>query len=205
MKKHLGRFKKLFLLILMTCFSQVHASSVIDSLQQTLSNNLPDSQRIETHILLYKSYMDADMRDDASKQLNKAFELATKTGDKSRLAQVYLNLGSYNNTIDNYIVALANLMEALRLFREIKFPRGEAASLMNIGITYYTIKEYSEALNYYHQAEELYLKNNDFEKADIVKYLNANVLLQKGWLNASMKMFREIIESGKNIADQRKN
>ena len=147
MKKHLGRFKKLFLLILMTCFSQVHASSVIDSLQQTLSNNLPDSQRIETHILLYKSYMDADMRDDASKQLNKAFELATKTGDKSRLAQVYLNLWSYNNTIDNYIVALANLMEALRLFREIKFPRGEAASLMNIGITYYTIKEYSEALN----------------------------------------------------------
>ena len=193
MKKRLDGLCKLVLFLLMTCYFQVHAGAVNDSLQQKLSNNLPDSQRIEIYILLYKSYMDADKRDDASKHLNKAFDLATKSRDKRRLAEVYLNLGGYNNTIDNYKVALTNLMEALRLFREIQYPRGEAASLMNIGITYYTIEEYNEALNYYHQAEELYIKNNDLEKADIVKYLNANVLLKKGWLNSAMKMFREII------------
>ena len=192
-------------MLVMTCSFQCHGGTTIDSLHKELLKSFPDSIRIETLNNLYKAYMVADMRDEAYQQLNSAFDLATKTKDRKRLAETYLNLGSYNNTIDNYNVALANLLEALRLFREINYAKGEAATLMNIGITYYTIEEYSDALNYYHQAEELYLKNNEPDKADIVKYLNANILLNKGWLNSAMKMFREIISSGKNISDQRRN
>ena len=96
--------------------------------------------------------MERDMRTEALQYLKKTFALATKSGNKEKLAWCYMNSGQYNNAINNYVVALDDLMEALRLYRELKHTKGEAATLMNLGIAYFTMKDYERALNYFHQS-----------------------------------------------------
>ena len=179
------------------------SSTTIDSLQNLLLKSQSDSDRFKIHNRLFDAFMGNDMRGPAFYQLNKMFELANQSGNKKNLANAYYNLGVYNNNIDNYVVALTYLMESLKRYRDINDQKGEAASLMNIGIAYYILKEYSDALNYYHQAEILYQKNNDQQKVDIVKYLNANIFLQMGLPNAALKIFREILSPGININIQR--
>ena len=205
-KKINQAFFFLSMLAMLAASNQVFASSAssIDSLQQLLLKSQADSERFKIHNKLFDAFMANDMRAPAFNQLNKMFELANRSGNKGNQANAYYNLGVYNNNIDNYVVALTYLMEALRRYRDIQDTKGEAASLMNIGIAYYTLKEYSEALNYYHQAELLYLKNNDQQKVDIVKYLNANIFLQMGLPNAALKIFKEIVTPGVNISEQRK-
>ena len=146
-----------------------------------------------------------DKRTEAAQYLKKASALAAKSGDKKQLALCYMYFGQFNNAINNYVVALDDLMEALRLFRELKDTRGEAATLMNLGITYFTMKDYTAASNYFLQSEKLYIKNNEPEKVDIVTYLNANVFLQKNYPFAAIKIFQGILTSGKKVNDQRKN
>lgn len=183
----------------------IYGNNKIDSLNIELTKSLPDSQRIDVLLKLFYENMQHDERQDAYHNLSQAFSLAKKSNDKFRLASAYLNMGTYNNNISNYVDAIDYLLDALQLFREVKHKKGEATTLMNLGLTYTSMKDYAESVNYYHQSEVIYRQINEPEKAAIVKYLYGINLLEKGLPLAAIKIFKSLIDEKKAISEQQKN
>jgi len=81
------------------------------------------------------------------------------------VANVYSRMG-------NYPKAMALYLEKLKLEESGKNPRNLASVLLNIGILFFSQKEYIEALRYYKKADSLIIEN---KINDLIPYININL------------------------------
>lgn len=65
-----------------------------------------------------------------------------KIGDKRAIASSYNNIGNTYEGKGNYEKALENHLMALKMFKELDYKRGFAASCLNIGGVYFIKHNY---------------------------------------------------------------
>jgi len=96
-----------------------------------------------------------------------ALAIYIENNDSSKIARMYLNIGSDYHKIDKFELALINFQKAKEGYEELGIQKGVAQCTDNIGIIYSDLKNYKKALENYQEALQLRLKENSPYKAAI--------------------------------------
>jgi len=133
----------------------------IDSLQNLLKTNIPDTTLINTlNTLAWElSYKNIDT---AILLSNRALKLAEPQDMKKEIAESYHNLGRFHQLRGVYSESLYYYSRALAIWNELEkesstnrksyFIRRKSASLGNTGIVYFNQGDYPRAMDYYLKA-----------------------------------------------------
>ncbi|MDP1803520.1 MAG: tetratricopeptide repeat protein [Bacteroidota bacterium] len=84
-----------------------------------------------------------------------AFKIAERNKYQHGLAQSYANIGSAQNTIGKYDIAIKNFISAAELFEKLKNRTGLSNVLNSIGNAYLGIKNNNKAYEYYLKAYDI--------------------------------------------------
>ncbi|MBL7911700.1 MAG: tetratricopeptide repeat protein [Bacteroidia bacterium] len=84
-----------------------------------------------------------------------AFKIAKRNKYEHGLAQSYANIGSAQNTIGKYDIAIKNFISAAELFEKLKNRTGLSNVLNSIGNAYLGIKNNDKAYEYYLKAYDI--------------------------------------------------
>lgn len=131
---------------------------------------------------------------DLSKGLEyylKALRIAEQIEDSLRLGTVLQNMAALNEDLGNLNEAKIDYQKALGIFELLGHERGIALVAMNLGETYFKLKDYSPAMVYTEQARKSFQKQNDTylpaSNAQIGKihlkngdYIKAKIILLEG-------------------------
>ncbi|MEO6305920.1 MAG: tetratricopeptide repeat protein, partial [Bacteroidia bacterium] len=84
-----------------------------------------------------------------------AFKIAKRNKYQQGLAQSYANMGSAQNTIGKYDIAIKNFISAAELFEKLKNKYGLSNVLNSIGNAYLGVKNNDKAYEYYLKAYDI--------------------------------------------------
>ncbi|GEM_PF-3301898 len=111
--------------------------------------------------------------------------------DNNGIAESYNRIALVYERLEEYDLAVSQMIEALKIHEKSKNLRGQAQVLNNIGIIYNTLGETEKSLQYYWQALELFRKTKNNQEAanvlnnigtsyfDILKFDSAIVMIKQ--------------------------
>lgn len=137
------------LFVLMASFFIAQHSAKIDSLQSRLTQNIHDTDKVNTMSYLSRETL---LKGDPNASLDwaqKAFELAEKINFKRTLSGIYNNLGNAYSSLSRYPEAIRNFQKALDIRLKLNDKKGIAAMYNNIGIIYYNLADFPKTLEYF--------------------------------------------------------
>lgn len=142
----------------------------IDSLENVLKSNPPDSLRLKTINRLSDYYYDTD-EDRFITLSEEALRLINSTKNKYEIANVYFNNAMAAEVRGDYIASLGHNAKALQLYQELNDSLSVSSIFNNIGIAYNQIGDYSMAVYYLLKGSELDEQRNNFVSASTF-YIN---------------------------------
>jgi signal transduction histidine kinase len=151
-------------------FAQNRYQKRIDSLENVLTTNLPDSLRLKTinHLAGYYSETNEDRFLELS---DEAIKLINSTKNKYEIANAYFNNAMAAEVRGEYIASLGYNAKALQLYQELKDSVSVSLIFNNIGIAYNQIGDYSMAVYYLLKGAELDEQRGNLASASIY-YIN---------------------------------
>lgn len=152
----------LFILAFALATSLVHAQKVelIDSLEQELKKEIPDSGKIEILLALSKAYEFVDFS-KCFVYAQDAVSLAEEKDLQLEKAKSYANLAHLYTLSGDYSSALKFNNKAQQSNLELKDSVLIANTYRNIGVDYYDLGEYDESYFYLTQSYSLAKANSD--------------------------------------------
>lgn len=143
--------------------------------------------------------------DSAAGRLRRAIRLSEQdAGEAGRLSlarsqhALAITLRKQGNGAD----AEEHHWRALRLYRELSDPVGEAASLNGIGTLYYDRGEYGEALRFCTEARCIAEETDDWDNRADVLYTLAKIHTSRAERNEALVLFREAWEIYRELDDR---
>ncbi len=117
--------------------------------------------------------------------------------NQEQSAQIYNNIGFLYRKLEDKDKSLQTLTQALAAAKESKKPEIIITTLLNIGVTYSTTKNYKLAQDNYAQALSIAKKNNlTIQTAETYNYISANE-----WLQAKNETALDNVQQAINIAE----
>lgn len=135
-------------------FSSVAQDKLMDSLQSALTAQKEDTSRVNTLLLISKTYLGSSP-DDAIAYGHKARDLAVKLQFKKGEAYALKNIGIGYYVQAKYIETLDYWQKSKAIFEAINDKTGVANILNNMGAIYSNQADDSKALDYYLQSLKL--------------------------------------------------
>jgi signal transduction histidine kinase len=160
----------LILLISNPLGAQNRHQKKIDSLENVLKSNLPDSLRLKTINRLSDYYYDTN-EDRFITLSEEALRLINSTKNKHEIANVYFNNAMASEVTGDYIASLGYNAKALQIYQELNDTVSVSSIFNNIGIAYNQIGDYSMAVYYLLKGSELDEQRNNFVSASTF-YIN---------------------------------
>ena len=123
-------------------------SSKVDSLINLLTTTKDDTLKVT---ILNRLFLEFEYTDDvkAFDYLNKSLELCKKSNYQKGLFTTYTNFAYYYEDKSNFHQALTNYTFALKAAEKLSNSIGIGASYNSIGVVYYYLGNYQEALKIY--------------------------------------------------------
>jgi two-component system NarL family sensor kinase len=131
--------------------------SIIDSLQNELKKNIPDSAKVYILTKIDWEYRATD-KQKALDYANKALALATKINFTEGVGFSYMAIGNVYGYYNEYAMALENYNKALPFFEKINKDFRLAQLYDNFGYTYSEFDP-EKAVAYLQKALDIYIKN----------------------------------------------
>jgi signal transduction histidine kinase len=150
--------------------AQRKTKDVVDSLENLLTQSLPDSQRLRAINYLVFHYNDVNT-DRFIELSEEALRLVGSTRNKWEIGTVYLNMGLATESKGEYMASLAYNAKALQVFQALGDSASISSILNNIGIAYNQIGDYSMAVYYLLKAIEIDEARKDLAGAG-TEYIN---------------------------------
>ncbi len=117
--------------------------------------------------------------------------------NQEQSAQIYNNIGFLYRKLEDKDKSLEILGKALTSAKESQKPQAIITTLLNIGVTHSTHKNYKVAQDYYNQALNIAKKNNlAIQTAETHNYISAN-----NWLQTKNEIALENVEQAIKIAE----
>ena len=144
--------------------------SVADSLKGLLDDDLDDKKRADVladlaYELRYINF------DSAVHYGSQAIEVAKEAGDQKALAKAHNSLGIVYAKNGSLISAMDEYMASLKIKEELGDGPGVAIMYLNIGEIHFNLRNYEQAQEFFTQAEEGFISENNHQKLSWV-YLN---------------------------------
>lgn len=136
-------------------------------------------------ILLFSSGIWAQSPNDALKEKIKRYNK-----EDTVLVEMLIDF-CINQTFEVNEEMLETAKRSLQLSKKIHYKKGEIRSLNNIGNYYYQLSVYDKAVEYYSQALNQSIQNNDINNIIISKSNLASLYTRTGETNKSVKLFIE--------------
>ncbi len=89
--------------------------------------------------------------------------LKNEENNTQKLATLYSNIAASYRETGNYTEAIKNGKEALKIIGKERLIDIEASVKLNIGVSYYKLKEFKKALSFLSSANKIALENGSFE------------------------------------------
>lgn len=155
---------------------------------------------LDSYYNLGHFYSNFDQHKQAIEYLEKAVVLGKKLNNKQRLAMIYNNLGLMYQYTGKHSQAIEPLIKSLKLKEELG-DKTMFFALFNIGINYVSQDKYDEGLDYYQQALDYSLNNNN--KSEIaLSYKNiGDVYNEKENFNQAIEYYDKAFELFKELND----
>lgn len=116
-------------------------------------------------------------------------------GDRYGIALAYTNLGVLFNALGLHQSALEQLLQALKLFREIGSQRMEADLLVNLALTYHYLGDQVQSVDYTNQVLSQ-VEDQNFQHIITPAYLNLGRALEAlGHVDEARSAYQKVAES----------
>jgi CHAT domain-containing protein len=138
----------------------------------------------------------------ANKYFRRSIELNQLSGDKVRVAESLLKIGTILNNLSKYADALASLEKALEIYREIDEKSGISDALNQIGFVYLKMGDYDKALEKFNEAIKITKEQKDqWGLAGI--YNNMAIMLQNvGRTEKALDYYKSALAIYEELKDQ---
>ncbi len=166
---------------------------VIDSLENALQKNRTDRSRTEIFLALADAFMDTN-NDSALFYAQKAFALATASGDKESEAAACRQTGLIFGNNDENGKALDYFQRALSLYMTVGKKDKIALTYDNLSITEYFLNHYEEAGTYANQALTLGREINDKEVIGTSLFYLGNISKRKNNFDQAIAYYQQSLE-----------
>ncbi len=168
-----------YILLIFNSFTSFSQEQVIDSLRQLLSQDIPDTSRIEVFKEMSKiyGYMNAD---SGIYYAVKANEIAVRIRDTMEIART-INYESIAHWIKgDYDTAIALNKQALSYFLVLNDSNGIASCYTNQGILYDNQGKHLLALENYIESSKYFVAGSEYENMDWMSlYVNMGAVYQR--------------------------
>ena len=173
----------------------VLASLSTDSLKNVLNDSdLNDTNRINTHILLSKNYLDNSEFKNSRLHAEQALKLADKINFRRGIARSWFMLGSSLKSIGKYDSAIICHKKSLQIRLKLKNKRAIADCYNSIGDSYNNLGKYKESLQYFLMALKSYQEMKD-EPGEAWSYCNIGVIYtNQNEFEAAIENYRKAID-----------
>jgi signal transduction histidine kinase len=149
------RFIAVFVLSCCTVSGFVQQPLNIDSLKKLLcTENKEDTTRVHRLMHLANAYV-YNKPDSGMYYANSGLQLSRKLGYTNGEAWAYRDLGGTYMVLGDYAQAMQNMLQALRLYRQMKSEGNMGYTENYIGDIYKEIGDYKQALHYYFGARKM--------------------------------------------------
>ncbi|MEM9834233.1 MAG: tetratricopeptide repeat protein [Bacteroidota bacterium] len=150
--------------------TETKAQHEIDSLNQRLSTEISDQQRVDIYNRLARiQYTDSFVVATTSK---KALQLAQKINYPEGLSDAYYNLGLSAKEKYDYQQATAWYTKALHTAQQVSYRNGQAKACFGLGQTYREQGQFSKAHEYHTRALEIYTElGNKLREAVTIMFI----------------------------------
>lgn len=174
----------LWLLVIGPSRTPAFAQRNVDSLENLLRQNQPDSVRIRILNNLNEVYYDKD-QNRFSELSRQAASLTKNTTRQQSIVVAYLNWASANEIIGNYDTSILYNQKALEIYKSMSDSLGISAALNNMGITYMQMGDYSSSVYSINQAVTIDEVSMDTFNL-CIDYINlADVYLRAGYVDVA--------------------
>ncbi len=167
---------KTFLLSLLLAFSGVVFANNknIDSLHVLLLSTDGTIEKIALECKLSESYSEIGEFELGGEYANEALITATAINDEKSIAKCYYSLSRLNQYIGDFNKALSFHYLAIPLFEKVKAHENLAWTYLNMGICYYSQKNYKPAIKIEKKALDLFNRINHHQ-GQAYTYLNLSL------------------------------
>ncbi|MFZ1786092.1 MAG: tetratricopeptide repeat-containing sensor histidine kinase [Ferruginibacter sp.] len=192
------------------CAEAFAQQKTIDSLQQLLSKEKSDTQRINLSLQLANIHRFSNV-DTALLLGSFALQQAIKIKFKKGEGFAWHTLGIIHDIQGHYDSALFNYQKALRIFESANIEKGKATALLSIGGYYYYQSDFAKGADYMLQALRINDAINDKEGLGAT-YNNLGSLYmdKKDYPNALQYLkkalaIKQLLNQGRNLASTMNN
>jgi tetratricopeptide (TPR) repeat protein len=154
---------------------------VIDSLEQLLAKQKPDTAKLRTYYKLVQLWCDNDAR-KALTYANEMADLSDSVGSKKGKARALNGLGNIYLNQGDYQKALFSFLQSLRIYELVGDTQSMAAIFNCMGNVYSRLKRFETSSEYYQTAIQLYRRKGSRHTKDLGQcYANlGSVIIELG-------------------------
>ncbi|NJL14813.1 MAG: DUF5112 domain-containing protein [Microscillaceae bacterium] len=88
--------------------------------------------------------------------------------------------------------------QALKLARQITYPKGEAYALNNLGVSFFELGDYAKALHFYQKALPLFKKYN--LTGIVFAYNNIGMVAeQRGQVSKALQLYQKALQAARRL------
>ncbi len=174
--------------------------NTIDSLQHVLTQQIHDTDRVNTNLQLAKKFRNTDAN-KALQYAQEAHALSTGIHYQMGVATSADLMGILYNGFGDYRKALYYHFLSIKIFEKLGYIKGIAFAYNNIGAVHSHLKNYSKSESYYLKSLELKLQNN-MQKEASSSYVNlGNLKMYSKQLDACIKYYTMGLTNANKFGD----
>ena len=153
-----------------------------------------------SHTLVGEIMRDLKKYKDALKHFKIALDLAEKNGNKKMLPAALANIGNIYFEKGELNKAVEYYRRGLKIAKEINLRKSYIAlNSYNLGITYYRLKKYSEAVKFLKEALNIYNQLKDTRSKINSAYFLAKSYIKSGEKNNALKVIKDNLQDAEKL------